>query len=199
MTRHSHMRLSRLAGAWALLAGFMALTATTTSAQTTTASLNGVVADAQQGRLAGATVIARNQATLESREETTAADGRFVFSQLPPGQYEVTAELSGFRRFRQVDLPLRANQAADLTIVLDVGGIEDEVKVVAPTVALDTRSANQAVTFTGQMVSELPQGTRTPFAAILGLAGTTTRIFGNPQNANQDQLFNGFGLNGGRD
>jgi outer membrane receptor protein involved in Fe transport len=199
MTRHVRMHLSRLAGAWLLLTGLIVLSATAASAQTTTASLNGVVADPQQGRLSGVTVIARNQATLESREETTGVDGRFVFSQLPPGQYEVTAELSGFRRFRQADLTLRANQAADLPIVLEVGGIEDEVKVVASSVALDTRSANQSVTLTGQMVSELPQGTRTPFAAILGLAGTTTRIFGNPQNANQDQLFNGFALNGGRD
>src|SRR5215213_10068671 len=110
MTRHVRMHLSRLAGAWLLLTGLIVLSATAASAQTTTASLNGVVADPQQGRLSG-------------------VEGRFVFSQLPPGQYEVTAELSGFRRFRQADLTLRANQAADLTIVLEVGGIEDEVKV----------------------------------------------------------------------
>src|SRR5688500_4933813 len=100
MTRHVRMRLLRLAGAWPLLAGFIVLSATAASAQTTTASLNGFVADPQQGRLAGVRVTALNQATLESREEITGADGRFVFSQLPPGQYEVTAELTGFRRFR---------------------------------------------------------------------------------------------------
>jgi hypothetical protein len=199
MTRRLRSRWLRLAGPSVLLAGSLVLSATIASAQTTTASLNGTVTDTQQGRLPGATVTARNQATLESREETTDQEGRFVFSQLPPGPYEVTAELSGFRRFRQVDLTLRANQAAELDIALEVGGIEDEVTVTAPTVALDTRSANQAVTLTNRMVSELPQGTRTPFSAILGLAGTTTRIFGNPQNANQDQLFNGFALNGGRD
>jgi hypothetical protein len=199
MTRCFRSAPLRLAASGMALAGFLILVPAAVLAQTTTASLNGVVTDTQQGRLPGATVTARNQATLETRQEVTDQDGRFVFSQLPPGPYEVTAELSGFRRYKQVDLPLRANQAAELTIALEVGGIEDEVKVTAPTVALDTRSANQAVTLTNRMVSELPQGTRTPFAAILGLAGTTTRIFGNFQNANQDQLFNGFALNGGRD
>jgi len=168
-------------------------------AQTFTASLTGIVVDPSNARLPGTTVTIRNESTGETREAITDSDGRFNFSQLLPGRYELNAELSGFRRYRQVDLTLRANQAAEVTIPLSVGGIAEEVVVTAPPVTLDTRSANQAVTFTSQMVTELPQNTRTPFALVLGLAGTTALSARNFSGDNLDQQFSRFALNGGRD
>jgi outer membrane receptor protein involved in Fe transport len=168
-------------------------------AQTFTASLAGVVTDASEARIPGATVLVRNLATLETREAVTGPEGRYAFSQLAPGRYEIVTELSGFRRFRQTDLVLRANQAAEVNVLLEVGGLTDEVVVTAPPVTLDTRSANQAVTFTNQMVSELPLNTRTPFSAVLGLAGTTAVSTRNFQGDNLDQQFSRFALGGGRD
>src|SRR3954454_7114048 len=144
--RFCRMLLSRLARGAALFVLISAASAGSAVAQTAAASLNGVVTDPSQAHMPGVTVTVRNQATLETRDATTDSDGRFAFSQLPPGMYEVTAEITGFKRFRQVDLPLRATQAAELPIVLEVGGLSDEVRVVAPAVALETRSANQAVT-----------------------------------------------------
>jgi len=188
-----------LAAGILFIVSMLLVIAASASAQVTTANLSGVVTDPSQAPVPGATVVARNQATSETRETTTNADGRFTLAQLSPGTYEVTAELTGFKRFRQVDLPLRANQSAELSIPMEVGGLTDEVRVTASSVALDTRSANQSVTLTGKLVSELPQGTRNPFSAIQGLAGTTGRVFTNTQNAVTDQLFNGFALNGGRD
>jgi hypothetical protein len=169
------------------------------AAQTFTASLSGIVVDPTQAHVPGVTVVVRNQATLETRETVTDADGRFVFSQLAPGSYEVTAEIAGFKRFRQVDLPLRANLATDLTIQLEVGGLSDQVTVTAPPVLLDSKSANQSVTFSNKMITELPTGTRTPFSLVLGLAGTTALTTRNFQNDTLDQQFSRFALNGGRD
>jgi outer membrane receptor protein involved in Fe transport len=201
--RFCRMLRSRLARLAALLLVISAASAGSAVAQTAAASLNGVVTDPSQAHMPGVTVTVRNQATLETRDATTDSEGRFAFAQLPPGMYEVTAEITGFKRFRQVDLPLRATQAAELAIVLEVGGLSDEVTVLAPAVALETRSANQSVTLPSRLVSDLPQGTRTPFFLVNGLAGTTNgsvaRGIGSNQNANLDQLFNGFGLNGGRD
>ena len=168
-------------------------------AQTFSASLAGLVTDDQQARMPSVTVVVENQATRDRREDVTGADGRYIFSQLAPGRYNVTAEVSGFKRFRQVDLPLRANQAAELNIVMQVGGVAEELTVTAPPVTLDTRSANQAVTFSNQMLTELPLNTRTPFSAVLGLAGTTALSARNFSGDNLDQQFSRFALNGGRD
>jgi outer membrane receptor protein involved in Fe transport len=169
------------------------------SAQTFSANLAGVVTDDQQARVPGVTVVIENQATGERREHVTGPDGRYIFSQLLPGRYDVTAEIGGFKRFRQVDLPLRANQAAELNITMQVGGLAEELVVTAPQVVLDTRSANQAVTLTSQMITELPINTRTPFALVLGLAGTTALSARNFSSDNLDQQFSRFALNGGRD
>lgn len=182
-----------------LIAGLLTAGASAASAQTFSASLAGVVTDNQQARIPGATVVVENQATRDRREQITGADGRYIFSQLLPGSYEVTAAIGGFKRFRQVDLQLRANQAAELNIVMQVGGIAEEVVVTAPQVTLETRSANQAVTLNNRLITELPLNTRTPFSAVLGLAGTTALSARTFSSDNLDQQFSRFALNGGRD
>ena len=62
------------------------------------ASIQGSVSDATGASLPGVTVEARNLDTNQARTLVTETDGRFVFLQLPPGNYRVTFTLSGLRR-----------------------------------------------------------------------------------------------------
>ena len=64
--------------------------------QATTAEINGQVTDAQGGVLPGATVTITNPATGYTRTVVTSAEGLFVVPLLPPGEYEVKFELTGF-------------------------------------------------------------------------------------------------------
>ena len=79
----------------AALAVFLAL-ATGAAAQTETGRITGVVTDATGGILPGVTVTAKAVGTGATRELTTDSAGQYVFANLPPGPYEITANLAGF-------------------------------------------------------------------------------------------------------
>ena len=66
-----------------------------------TGELRGQVVDAQSAVLPGVTVIATNEASGMFREIISGADGSFFMSALTPGVYEVTAQLTGFRKYRR--------------------------------------------------------------------------------------------------
>ena len=169
--------------------------------QTFTASLTGVVTDPKQAGIPGATVKVQNTATNEIRATATAADGRYTFSQLLPGPYEITAEAKGFKTFVQRGINLSASQSAELNLPMQLGDVTQSVEIAAASVMLDTQSANESVTLTTRQIIDLPTNVRTPLALVQTIAGTTTSTFGQTGafDAQFDQNFNAFGLNGGRD
>src|SRR5688572_1890150 len=68
-----------------------------TFAQTPTFAVEGVISDAQQAVLPGATVTITNTATGLTRATTTDAAGRYVFTAMPiEGRYRLQVELAGF-------------------------------------------------------------------------------------------------------
>src|SRR5262245_1170936 len=72
-----------------------------THAQQGTGEMRGKVIDAQEAVLPGVAVVAKNEASGQFRELVTGADGSFFMSALTPGVYEVSAELSGFKKYQR--------------------------------------------------------------------------------------------------
>ncbi|HEX8293753.1 MAG TPA: carboxypeptidase-like regulatory domain-containing protein, partial [Pyrinomonadaceae bacterium] len=63
-----------------------------------TSAVSGRVVDANGDAVAGAEVELRNTATGSSRKQQTGGLGRYVFSPVVPGEYELAARMSGFRQ-----------------------------------------------------------------------------------------------------
>jgi hypothetical protein len=175
----------------------LCLWTTTAFSQTFTGTINGAVMDPNGSAIPSATVRARNQATDDTRQQVTGADGRYVFSQLPPGTYEVSVEMTGFRRSVQRDADLRVNQTLELNINLQLGEVSQTVEVDAQVSLLDTQTANRAVTLDQQTVLDLPTNARNPFQFVHVNAGVIAVRTGISQ-ATQDQNHNRFSMNGGR-
>lgn len=132
------MRVIRcaLAGAFCLL-----LSALPVAAQLDTATAIGVVADPQGGVLPGATVTARNTATGFSRTVTTDDQGRYRLAALPPGPYEMSAELAGFVTARRAGLTLSLGAEAVVNFDLALGTLTEAVSVTADTPVVQTTTA----------------------------------------------------------
>ena len=75
--------------------------ASTVYSQSNYATLSGTVVDPQQKVVPGCAVHLTSQSTRASREATTNELGIFQISGLPPGDYDLTVQASGFASIKQ--------------------------------------------------------------------------------------------------
>ena len=135
-------------------AAALLLVSVAASAQTTTATVEGVVSDVTGAILPDATVVARHLATGLVRTAQTGADGRYRMPLLPVGGYELRAERDGFRPLqREVRLVLGEATVADLQLE---PAAAEEVTVTAETPLVQTRSGELSYLVDEQAVRELP-------------------------------------------
>lgn len=173
------------------------VTAVSCFGQAFTGNLTGLITDPAGGVIPGAMVKLRNASTSEERQTQTGAEGRYTFSQLLPGIYELTANATGFKTFIQRNITLLANQSAELNLSLQVGDMTQSIEVSEAALQLDTQTANQSVTLGRDMVLNLPTNARNPMVLVHSTAGVTALRTG-ISSATQDQNHDRFGLNGGR-
>src|SRR4051812_16889972 len=85
---------------------------TTAIAQTTQATISGIVSDQAANALPGATVTVKNESTGFSTGTQTNAQGDFLFKQLPlGGPYTVTVSFIGYAENRQTGFVLHQGDA----------------------------------------------------------------------------------------
>lgn len=100
------------------------MSATFAWAQSGTASISGRVTDQQGAVLPGATVSVTNLATASARTVVTNASGLYQLIALPPGTYEMTVAMSGFRTVTFEKLELRVDMQAQRDVELQVAMAE---------------------------------------------------------------------------
>ncbi len=105
----------------------------------TLAGVSGRITDRSGAIIAGVTITLRDAAG-KMRQTTTGADGSFHLTQLPAGQYELTATAAGFKTSKQ-SIELKPSELAMLQPVLDVGTASEVVEVEASSgaVSVETR------------------------------------------------------------
>jgi hypothetical protein len=116
------------------------------SAQTTTATIRGVVHDPQGAPVPSATVAVSGRDTGISRTVQTATDGTFVIGSLLPSVVDLTVSAGGFAPVKRTGLVLEVGQTAAVDISLALAGVQERVDVAAHAAAVDTsRSVVDAV------------------------------------------------------
>ena len=142
--------------------------ATGASAQQGATELRGIVLDAQQAVLPGASLTIRNQDTGTFREAVSNADGAYFLTGLVPGTYELRVTLSGFRELVRPDIRLEVGRTTTVDVVLEVGRLEESVTVTTETPLLDLTSKEIGGHITGRELVELPSVNRN-FIGFVGL------------------------------
>lgn len=135
-----------------LLVAMMAAAANPALAQRDTATALGVVTDGQGGVLPGALVTAVNTATGVGRSAVSDANGMYRLAALPPGTYDIRAELGGFapavRAGQTLGLGAEAvvNFSLSLTTLTESVSVTAQVPVVQTTTsALESRLDREAI------------------------------------------------------
>jgi hypothetical protein len=85
------------------------------------------VTDEQGAVMPGVTLVVRNQDSGVFREVVSGTDGAYMLTALLPGLYEISAELTGFRRFIRRDVRLAVGEVTTITVRLEVGALEETI------------------------------------------------------------------------
>src|SRR5436190_12256111 len=145
------MSLHRFCALWVLifLPSFLV-------AQSATQSIEGLVADTSTAVISSAKVTITNTATGVTSSVVTNSTGNYTFPLVPIGNYDVKAEMSGFKA--QEVRGLRVETAAQVRqdFQLQIGAISETVEVAASSVTLNTESANVGGVIENKRIVELP-------------------------------------------
>jgi hypothetical protein len=139
-----------------LLIALLSAMSLPTWAQVSSAELSGTVLDSTGAAIAGAKVTAANAATNVSHEAVSSNTGNYLISLLPPGEYVVTVEATGFKKLVQRGLSLQINQQATLDLTLQVGQVSEAVEVTAAAPQLESESSSLGTVVSEQLVNQLP-------------------------------------------
>src|SRR5205823_3892076 len=97
----------------------------------TTASMTGIVRDAQGGVIPGAGIMAVHEPSGTTYEAVTQADGRFFMQGMRVGgPYKVSVSLTGFSTEVRNNITLALGTAVDLEFALKVAAVAETITVV---------------------------------------------------------------------
>jgi outer membrane receptor protein involved in Fe transport len=108
-------------------------------ATTAFAQLNGVVRDQSGGVVVNATISLRDVDTNHVYTVSSSDVGYYTFTNLPPANYELTAQFTGFAKYTHTGIALLVGQVATIDITLRVAGggesvtVSTEAPVIEPT------------------------------------------------------------------
>ncbi len=130
------------------------------------ASIQGTVLDPKGGVVAGAKVTATNQGTGIVYEAVASGVGYYRVSELPPGNYTVTVETPGFKKFISEGVAVQAEQPRGFDVTLEVGAVSEQVTVTASQQILQTEDPNISSTISSEQIERLPQVGRDPYELL---------------------------------
>ncbi len=186
-----------------LLAVLVALLSTAPAwAQTITGRIDGRVTDSSGAVLPGATISIVNTGTGLTITQVTDDNGIYTATNLPVGNYTVSAELEGFRRAQRTGVQLSADGRLSTDFTLGVGQLSESVQVQAVTGEAVNRTSGEVartidqtqirdLAFNGrnylELASLIPGAVATdfdPLALATSLSVTGQSINGNRTNTN---------------
>ena len=186
-----------------LLAVLVALLSTAPAwAQTITGRIDGRVTDSSGAVLPGATISIVNTGTGLTITQVTDDNGTYTATNLPVGNYTVSAELEGFRRAQRTGVQLSADGRLSADFTLGVGQLSESVQVQAVTGEAVNRTSGEVartidqtqirdLAFNGrnylELASLIPGAVATdfdPLALATSLSVTGQSINGNRTNTN---------------
>jgi hypothetical protein len=161
----------------------------------TTGAITGTVTDSSNAVVPNATVTVTNIATGQARTTTTSASGTYTVGFLPPGNYSVKFEATGFNTASVASITLNVTERPAIDQVLTVGSQTQQVEVAAEAELVQTASSAVGTVVDSATVTELPLTTRN-YTNLVGLtAGVAVGVFNavTMGRGSQDIYVNGAG------
>jgi hypothetical protein len=149
------------------------------------ATLTGTVSDPTGALVSGATVLVHSQETGEDvRNVTTTSTGNFNITNIPAGRYTVIVTSTGFQTFAARDVVLNVAEKHTLDVQLVTGKTTERIEVTAENTPIQTTTAEESGTVTGEQLRGLALNNRNFEQLVLLQPGVSNQLGDEP----------GFGL-----
>ena len=155
-------------------------------AQAPTGTITGVVTDATGAVVAGARITITNRATGLSRTLTSSAEGDYSAVALPPGDYQVMAEATGFSLLERT-ATVETGATATLNLTLQVGEVRERLTMNTSNALIDYEHHQVGGLVSRQQIENLPLNGRN-FLELAKLEPGVT----NPVRLNDNRVFVSF-------
>lgn len=141
-----------------LVAAIWLLSRTAASAQVDNGSIKGFISDDSEAALTGVIVTATGAALMGKRTATSDQQGYYRLLDLPPGEYQLEAQLADFARFERRDLVIQAGLSIQLDFTMRIGDLAETVEIRGEAPLLETEKAMRTLHLEGDFLRALPLG-----------------------------------------
>jgi hypothetical protein len=156
MLRIASLVRQRLALCVALVVVLALGRAVPAAGQATTGAISGTITDTQGGVLPGVTLTVTNADNGNVRTVVTEADGKYRTAGLPPGRYDIRAELQGFATVEVKSLVLTIGLEYPKDISMGVQTLQESVTVTGEAPVVETTKTEVGAVVTQEQISILP-------------------------------------------
>ncbi len=132
------------------------LVATGLSAQTRTGSISGTVRDATSQVLPGVSITLEGATLVTAQVTTSSETGIYRFINLPPGVYDIRAELSGFQSLTLQAIRVDIGRNTPVEIPMQLATVAETVTVIGESPLVDVKTTVTGASFDEQLLSEVP-------------------------------------------
>ncbi len=141
----------------ALVAALLLLFAFPAAAQDARGTVLGRVTDPSGATVPNAEVRVTNENTGVPFTAKTNDNGNYVIPYLIPGQYSVSCELQGFKKWTRPGIQVRINDSVEVNVEMTVGATSETIEVKDTTPLLTTTEASLGQVIDERRILELPQ------------------------------------------
>ena len=135
-------------------------------------TFSGSVTDEQGAAIPKAKVIATETRTGAKSETISGAGGEYTIPFLIPGEYEIFAEVAGFKRYVRRGITLNTSEHPILDIRLEVGTASQSVEVTADAPLIESSNGSTGQVITSAEVEDFPVNGRMPMMLAFTTAVT---------------------------
>ena len=142
----------------------------------TNGEIRGTVNDPSGAVVPGATITATLTGTDTTRTVTSDKDGAFDIPELAVGNYDLSADAQGFKKFVAKNVVVSIGHVNFITVTLQLGAGNQTVTVEANAVQVETTSTQLGGVLTDQSIRELPLSTRNAFQLLQLQPGVQSQL-----------------------
>ncbi len=148
--------------------------------QTINGTIRGQVVSSSGSAFPNVEITAYNEETSEIRRTLSGSDGEYTLSVLPPGSYQIVAEMPGLSKYVEKGINLHLGQNLRLDILFELGPPAEEIVVTAKKGLVEPDTTSLGSVIENREIVSFPLDGRNFLQLSLLLPGTAPAAQGSP-------------------